>query len=183
MVHVLWLLLVSAGWSEVKYMKREKLRNLIYGGCEQQDKLGASGRRVGRSTAPCPSPAGRDLHGWQNGEKTKIKVDWKCSSTCFCHCFFLLKANQKKPKKPYILGLLGQRQWNILLWLRRAFSKLFILVSTAMKRWHMKKSKSAFIQTTLFEQKVKTFHLENSDFCMDVFEAFSWFTSVSDEIC
>lgn len=75
MVHVLWLLLVSAGWSEVKYMKREKLRNLIYGGCEHQDKLGASGRRVGRSTAPCPSPAGRDLHGWQNGEKTKIKVD------------------------------------------------------------------------------------------------------------
>lgn len=47
----------------------------------------------------------------------------------------------------------------------------------------MKKSKSAFIQTTPLEQKMKTFNLENTDFCMNIFEAFGWFTSSSDEIC
>ena len=65
----LWLSLVSAGWSEVKYMKCKKLRDLIYGGCEQQENFGASGGGAGRSAARCPSPAGRELHGWQNGEK------------------------------------------------------------------------------------------------------------------
>lgn len=65
---------------------------------EPQDNLGASGIRADRSIALCPYLVERELHCWQNRAETGLRLTENTTK------------QTKKPKKIYILELLGQRQ-------------------------------------------------------------------------
>lgn len=69
-----WLSLVPAGQSEVKDMMCKKLRDLVYGGCEPQEKVGVPGVRAARSTALCPYLVEREPYCWQNWEETGLRL-------------------------------------------------------------------------------------------------------------
>lgn len=106
--------------------------------------------RVGTGTAPCPilwDGSSESCMDGKWGKNIKIKVDQKHISP------FFQETTEKRTRKITFFGLLGQRQWNILLQLRCAFSELFILVSTLMKRWHHKRVKVSFHTNHSWETK------------------------------